>query len=138
LPLPGTAASKMSTPSQDSKTAIGVDIIEIDRIKRAISRWQDSFLKRIYTTAELKNFKNISSLAARYAAKEAVMKALSTGARGVRWTDIEILTNGNGAPLVQLYGRALKKSTEIGIGRFDISISHSRKYAIAFVIGYAK
>jgi holo-[acyl-carrier protein] synthase len=123
---------------QASKTAIGVDIIEIDRIKRAIARWQGSFLKRIYTPAELENHHNVSSLAARFAAKEAVMKALGTGTRGVGWTDIEILTNGNGAPLVRLYGRALKKSAEIGIARFDISISHSRKYAIAFVIGYAE
>lgn len=124
--------------TRDSKTAIGVDIIEIDRIKRAVATRQDSFLKRIYTPAELKNHDNISSLAARFAAKEAVMKALGTGTRGVGWTEIEILSNGDGAPLVRLYGRALKKSTEIGIARFDISMSHSRKYAIAFVIGYAE
>lgn len=128
----------MGTSAQASRTAIGVDIIEIDRIKRAIARWQDSFLKRIYTRAELENHHNISSLAARFAAKEAVMKALGTGIRGVGWKDIEILTNGNGVPKVKLYGRALHKSTDIGIARFDISISHSRKYAIAFVIGHAE
>jgi holo-[acyl-carrier protein] synthase len=128
----------MGTPAQALNTAIGVDIIEIDRIKRAISRRQDSFLKRIYTPAELEGHHNVSSLAARFAAKEAVMKALGTGTRGVGWTDIEILTNGNRAPLIQLYGRALQKSAEIGVVRFDVSMSHSRKYAIAFVIGYAK
>jgi holo-[acyl-carrier protein] synthase len=128
----------MGISAQASGTAIGVDIIEIGRIKRAIARWQDSFLKRIYTRTELENHHNISSLAARFAAKEAVMKALGTGTRGVSWTDIEVLTNGDGPPLIRLYGRALQKSTEVGIARFDISISHSRKYAIAFVIGHAK
>ena len=118
-------------------TAIGVDIIEIDRIKRAISR-QGSFLERIYTSAELKNHSNISSLAARFAAKEAVMKALGTGIKGVGWRDIEILANGDGAPVIKLYGRALQKSAEIGLTRFDISLAHSRKYAIAFVIGHAE
>jgi holo-[acyl-carrier protein] synthase len=128
----------MGKSAQASRTAIGVDIIEIDRIKRAVDRWQDSFLKRIYTQAELENHHNISSLAARFAAKEAVMKALGTGTRGVSWTDIEIIANSDGAPLIRLYGRALQKSTEMGIAQFDISISHSRKYAIAFVIGHAK
>ena len=128
----------MGTQAQASKTAIGVDIIEIDRIKRAISRWQGAFLKRIYTPAELENHHNVSSLAARFAAKEAVMKALGTGTRGVSWTDIEILTNGSGAPIVRLYGRALRKSAKVGIARFQVSLSHSRKYAIAFVIGYAE
>ena len=130
--------SKMGTPAQALTTAIGVDIIEIGRINRAVSRWQDSFLKRIYTPAELEGHRSVSGLAARFAAKEAVMKALGTGIRGVGWRDIEILTNGDGAPAVKLYGRALQRSTEIGIERFDISLSHSRKYAIAFVIGHAK
>lgn len=130
--------SKMGTSAQTSRTAIGVDIIEIGRINRAISRWQDSFLKRIYTRAELEGHHNVSSLAARFAAKEAVMKALGTGIRGVGWRDIEILTNGDGAPVIRLYRRALQKSAEIGVARFDVSMSHSRKYAIAFVIGHAK
>jgi len=130
--------SKMGTSAQTSRTAIGVDIIEIGRINRAISRWHDSFISRIYTQAELEGPHSIPSLAARFAAKEAVMKALGTGIRGVGWRDIEILTNGDGAPVIRLYGRALQRSTEIGIAQFDISMSHSRKYAIAFVIGHAK
>jgi holo-[acyl-carrier protein] synthase len=128
----------MVIPAQTVKTVVGVDIIEIDRIRRAISRSQDSFLNRIYTPAELVYTRNVSSLAARFAAKEAVMKALGTGTRGVGWKDIEILTNADGAPLVRLYGRALQKSTELGLTGFQVSLSHSRKYAIAFVIGHAK
>jgi holo-[acyl-carrier protein] synthase len=128
----------MVIPAQTVKTVVGVDIIEIDRIRRAISRSQDSFLNRIYTPAELVYTRNVSSLAARFAAKEAVMKALGTGTRGVGWKDIEILTNADGEPLIRLYGRALQKSTERGLTRFQVSLSHSRKYAIAFVIGHAK
>jgi holo-[acyl-carrier protein] synthase len=128
----------MVIPAQTVQTVVGVDIIEIDRIRRAISRSQDSFLNRIYTPAELVYTRNVSSLAARFAAKEAVMKALGTGTRGVGWKDIEILTNADGAPLVRLYGRALQKSTELGLTGFQVSLSHSRKYAIAFVIGHAK
>jgi holo-[acyl-carrier protein] synthase len=129
---------KMETTAQVSGAAIGVDIIEIGRIDRAISRWQGSFLKRIYTQAELEGHHNISSLAARFAAKEAVMKALGTGVRGVNWRDIEILTNGNGAPIVRLHGRACEKSKELGVAQFSISMSHSREYAVAFVVGYAQ
>jgi len=129
--------SRIETPTRVSDTAIGVDIIEIGRIGRAVSRWQDSFLKRIYTPAELDDHHNISSLAARFAAKEAVMKALGMGVGAVSWRDIEILRKEGGAPLVKLHGRALARSKEIGIARFSISMSHSREYAVAFVVGHA-
>jgi holo-[acyl-carrier protein] synthase len=128
----------MVIPTQALKTAVGVDIIEIDRIRRAISSRQDSFLNRIYTPAELIHTRNVSSLAARFAAKEAVMKALGTGTRGVGWKDIEILTNADGAPVVRLYGRALQKSEALGLANFEVSLSHSRKYAVAFVMGHAE
>ncbi len=129
--------SKVKTSTPVLAAAIGVDIVEIERIDSAISEWRDAFLERIYTRAELERHHNVSSLAARFAAKEAVMKALGTGARGVSWKDIEILANGDGAPLVRLYGRALERSKELGIARFSISVSHSRDYAVAFVIGHA-
>lgn len=119
-----------------AKVAIGVDIIEIDRIRRAISRYQDVFLKRIYTDAELEGHRNISSLAAHFAAKEAVMKALGTGIRGVNWKDVEVLTDGGGVPRISLHGGALAKIQEMGLDEFCVSMSHSRKYAIAFVMGY--
>ena len=128
----------MVTSAQVSKTAVGVDIIEIGRIKHAVSRWQDSFLNRIYTHSELEVSRNISSLAARFAAKEAVMKALGTGFRGVSWREIEILNDADGAPSVRLLGRALQRSGELGLARFEISLSHSRKYAIAMVMAHAE
>jgi holo-[acyl-carrier protein] synthase len=118
--------------------AIGIDIIEIDRIEQAALSWQDSFLKRIYTEAELEISGNKpSSLAARFAAKEAVMKALGTGAKGIGWKDIEVLSNSDGAPFVRLYGTAYRKAKEIGMSAFSVSISHSKQHAIAMVVGYA-
>ena len=116
--------------------AVGVDIIEINRIEQAILNWQNSFLKRIYSEAELENCQNKASrLATRFAAKEAVMKALGTGTINISWHDIEITSDANGAPFIQLYGEARNKAKNIGISEFSISMSHSKQYAIAFVIG---
>lgn len=114
----------------------GIDIIEIARIDKAISRWRDNFLQRIYTEAELKNYGNrTSALAARFAAKEATMKTLGTGGRGVEWRDIEILNDAKGSPFIKLYGKAYAKAKEHGIDNLRISLSHNRDYAIASVIG---
>ena len=118
--------------------AVGVDIIEIQRIEQAISSWKNAFLERIYTKTELEHCQNrVASLAARFAGKEAVMKTLGTGAVGINWRDIEILSNGNGAPLIHLYGKAKDKAIEIGITELAISLSHSKQYAVAFVVGNA-
>ena len=126
-----------ATPSLPRRL-IGIDIIEIPRIAQAIARWHDSFLTRVYTTAELEYCHNaIPSLAARFAAKEAVMKTLGTGAIGLGWKEIEILSNSDGAPFVRLYGKAYDKAKEIGMSQFAISMSHSKYYAIAMVVGYA-
>jgi holo-[acyl-carrier protein] synthase len=123
---------------KSAKISVGVDIIEIDRIEQAISSWRDSFLRRIYTDAELETSHNRpSSLAARFAAKEAVMKALGTGIWSVGWKDIELLSNNEGAPFVRLYGKACDKAKEIGMSQFSVSISHSKQYAVAMVVGYA-
>ena len=121
-----------------AKIAVGVDIIEIQRIQKAASNSRGSFLKRIYTNAELENSNNnSSSLAALFAAKEAVMKALGTGTKGIGWKEIEVLSNNDGAPIVQLSGKAANKARDIGISQFAVSISHSKEYAIAMVVGYA-
>jgi holo-[acyl-carrier protein] synthase len=118
--------------------AVGVDIIEIQRIEQAIASWKNAFLERIYTRTELEHYRNrTNSLAARFAGKEAVMKTLGIGATGIKWQDIEILSNANGAPLVNLYGKAKNKAREIGITELAISLSHSKRYAVAFVVGNA-
>ncbi len=115
---------------------IGIDIIEIARIQSAIDRWGENFLRRVYTETELRLYhKRPLSLAARFAGKEAVMKALGTGAKGISWREIEILTDPNGQPVVQLYGKAQIKADRMGLTNLAISLSDSREYAIASVIG---
>lgn len=115
---------------------IGVDMIEIARIEEAVANWGERFLNRIYTEAELKLCRrNPSPLAARFASKEAVMKLLGTGVKGVRWKDIETLSHPSGKPLVNLYGGARAEAEKLEIKVIAVSLSHSREYAIAMVTG---
>ena len=115
---------------------IGIDIIEIARIEKAIARWGGGFLHRIYTESELRLCrKKPSRLAGRFAGKEAVMKALGTGARGISWREIEILAEPSGKPLVRLYGKAQAQADGLGLDKLAISLSDSKEYAIAFVVG---
>ena len=122
-----------------SMNAVGVDIIEIERIERALEKFGARFLGRVYTPLEAAFCRGrVSELAARFAAKEAVMKALGTGARGVAWREIEVLPNHRGKPLVYLHRRAAKRAERIGLTALDISMSHSREFAVAFVVGQSQ
>ena len=117
---------------------IGVDVIEIVRIQEAVERWGDRFLRRIYTQEELHVCRNRApALAVRFAAKEAVMKALGTGTKDIDWRDIEVLSNSDGKPQVCLHGRAQKRGKALGLGQLAISLSHSREFAVASVMGEA-
>lgn len=119
-----------------TKFAVGVDIIEIDRVADVIARHGARFLERVYTDDEIAHCRGrLSELAARFAAKEAVMKALGTGIRGVGWRDIEVLPNRRGKPLVFLYGRGARRAEAIQLRGLEISLTHSRRYAIASVVG---
>ncbi|MDD5126803.1 MAG: holo-ACP synthase [Dehalococcoidales bacterium] len=112
----------------------GIDIIEIPRIKEALLRWGERFLSRIYTEPELRLCRNKPNvLAVRFAGKEAVMKLLGTGVRGVCWRDIEILSHNTGKPFVRLSGGALKAANQLGLSDIAVSLSHSRDYAVASV-----
>ena len=116
--------------------AVGVDIIEIERVHRALARHGRRFLGRVYTPLEAAFCKGrVSELAARFAAKEAVMKALGTGARGVAWREIEVLPDRRGKPLVYLYGRAKERAKRIGLRALEVSLSHEGDYAVAAVVG---
>jgi len=118
---------------------IGIDIIEIARIENAIARWGEGFLHRVYTDLELRLYrKKLASLAARFAAKEAVLKALGKPTRGVGWKEIEILSDPSGKPLVHLHGEAQNQADGLGLDKLAISLSHSKEYAIAFVTGETK
>src|SRR5438093_4682547 len=120
-------------------SAVGIDIIEIERIERALAKFGPRFLRRVYTQLEAAFCRGrASELAARFAAKEAVMKALGTGARGVAWREIEVLPNHRGKPLVYLHGRAKARAQRIGLTALDISMSHSREFAVAFVVGQSE
>ena len=118
---------------------IGRDMVEIARVERAIAHLGESFLRRVYTDSELRLYrKQLPSLAARFAAKEAVIKALGKQVKGIGWTEIEILSDPNGKPVVHLYGKAQDQASNLGLGDFVISLSHSKEHAIAFVVGEAK
>jgi holo-[acyl-carrier protein] synthase len=117
-------------------TSIGVDIVEIERVESAIKRSGERFLSRIYTETELKTCQDrLSSLASRFAAKEAVMKVLGEGGTGIAWREIEILTDDDGRPSVRLYGQALNKATKLNLKEVSVSLSDSEEYAIAVAIG---
>jgi len=120
----------------DTVPCVGVDIVEITRIEGAINRWGGRFVNRVYTKAEQEFCRGrISELAARFAAKEAVMKSLGTGRREIGWREIEILPNRRGQPLIYLHGRARSRAEKLGVVELDISLSHSRELAIASVVG---
>jgi holo-[acyl-carrier protein] synthase len=115
---------------------IGTDIIEIHRIRQAIERYGDRFLNRVYTKDELKIYGHRAhSLAASFASKEAVMKLLGTGNRGVAWREIETLHHPSGKPYIRLNGRAKAQAEKLGIKEIDVSMSHSKENAIATAIG---
>ena len=115
---------------------IGTDIIEIARIRQAIDRWGERFLRRVYTEPELSLYgRRTHSLAASFASKEAVMKVLGTGNRGVAWREIETLYHPSGKPVIRLNGRARDEANRLGIKEIDVSLSHSREYATATAIG---
>jgi holo-[acyl-carrier protein] synthase len=116
--------------------SVGVDIIEIERVGQAISRWGDRFLNRIYTDAELAFCRGrLPELAARFAGKEAISKALGTGLSGISWREMEVLSDRRGKPLVTLHGRAAARASKLGLTEFAISLSHSQDYAVAMVVG---
>ncbi len=118
--------------------AVGVDLIEVCRIQAAIARHGEKFLTRVFTSAELDYCRgNVASLAARFAAKEAVSKTLGVGiqhAAGVGWREIEIQADAYGKPSVQLSGKAAQRATALHWKQIVVSLSHTREHAIAFVV----
>jgi holo-[acyl-carrier protein] synthase len=119
--------------------AIGIDIVEISRIEATFNRQGERFRRRVFTDAETDYcesvFAKFASYAARFAAKEAAMKALGTGwTDGVAFREIEVMRDEKGAPSLALSGRALERLRELGANRVHLSLSHSGDMAIAQVI----
>jgi len=118
---------------------LGVDIAEVDRLEAAIQRRGPSFLKRVFTPAEIayceRHRQKFERYAARFAAKEAAMKALGTGwSNGVRWVDIEVRREKKGKPTIALAGRAREISDKMGVKNISLSLTHSGNTAFAQVI----
>jgi len=118
---------------------IGIDLVTIRRMGRVIDRWGKRFIDRIFTAQEI-NFcfqgtKSVSSLALRFAAKEAFSKAIGLGMRkGIRWQDIEIVQNPSGRPDLNVTGKALSFCRKEGIIRWYVSLSDEGDYGIAVVV----
>ena len=113
----------------------GVDLIEISRIEEVIARHGRHYFERIYTPAELEQCgKRVESLAGRFAAKEAVAKALGCGIGDVTWKEIEILGDEVNAPVLTLHDAAAQKATDLGLTSWSVSISHSQSHSVAVVV----
>jgi holo-[acyl-carrier protein] synthase len=119
--------------------SVGVDMIEISRIERAISRHGDRFYARFFTSQE-REFCNgrPERLAGRFAVKEAVGKALGTGIGDVNWTDIEVVCDGRGKPELVLHNQAEALAAQLGLHQWSISLSHTETHAIGFAVAMGK
>lgn len=120
--------------------SVGVDIIELDRVQRVVERYGERFLARLYTAEEIARYGDrLPELAARFAAKEAVSKALGVGlnhmsSHGIGWREVEVLPDPLGKPVLRLSGRARRLAEAQGLREWAISLSHGRDYAVAFVV----
>jgi len=113
----------------------GIDLIEIDRFASAYQRYNQRLALRLFTPTELaENGENMASLAARFAAKEAVAKAFGTGIGNISWQDIEIRRGRSGEPILHLHGAAQKMAEEQNISTWSLSLSHTQSHAIAIVV----
>uniref|UniRef100_Q01RT7 Holo-[acyl-carrier-protein] synthase n=1 Tax=Solibacter usitatus (strain Ellin6076) TaxID=234267 RepID=ACPS_SOLUE len=117
----------------------GVDLAEVDRIQRSIERYGDKFIKRIYTPGEIayveRKANKFERYAARFAAKEAGMKAIGTGWRhGVRWQDFEVANLRTGKPTLLLHGVAARYAEKLGVKNIALSITHTAALGMAHVI----
>jgi holo-[acyl-carrier protein] synthase len=117
----------------------GIDIAEVPRIRQSIERFGDRFLRRIFTPGEIRycdsKLNRMERYAARFAAKEAAMKALGTGwNHGVRWQDCEVVREPSGRPTIKFHGKASEFAAKLGVKNAALSLSHTQEQAIAQVI----
>ncbi len=120
--------------------AIGVDAVEVARIRALLAERGRAFKKKVFTRDELSIFEGAPDahihIAGRFAAKEAVLKVLGTGlGQGVHWRDVEVLADGDGVPVVHLHGKAGDRARLLGIDRILLSITHTADLAMATALG---
>ncbi len=118
---------------------VGTDLAEVDRIRNSVARFGERFLNRVYTSRErdysLSKANSSERLAARFAAKEAGMKAIGTGwRRGVTWRDFEVINEPSGRPTLQMSGVALQVASNMGVARISLSLTHTATLAFATVL----
>lgn len=122
-------------------TGIGVDIVEVDRIRRAFRRHGERFLRRVFSEEEWSRCRDrrdpAPCLAACFAAKEAASKALGTGMVDLSWKDLVLIPGPRGEPELELRGGALARAAEMGVARILVSVSHSGGYAVAVACALA-
>lgn len=122
----------------------GIDIVENRRIAAMLETHGDRFTERVFTVtersyAELGQRRRVERYAVRFAAKEAVLKALGTGwAEGIAWTDVEVLRLPSGEPKLLLSGRAAEIAADLGIREWSISMSHTEHYSVASAIAFGE
>jgi holo-[acyl-carrier protein] synthase len=135
-------------PALEQHLYHGIDIVEVDRIMQAVTRWGDRFLQRVFTAGELADAAGrMASLAARFAAKEATAKAMGVGMRGlglrqspgigaIGWAEIEVIRLPGGRPALRLHGRAAAHAAALGWTTTALSLSHTGQSALASVIAF--
>lgn len=117
----------------------GIDLIEIERLRALMERYGARFLQRVFTPGEIAEARGrADSLAVRFAAKEAVVKALGTGIGPVGWLEVETLHRPSGEPYLLLHGRAEATAQALGLTGWAVSLSHSREYGAAVVVAWGE
>lgn len=121
---------------------VGVDIIAVARMERALARREAAFFRRVFTAGEgqdgRRRKERAAFFAARFAAKEAVMKALGCGWGPVGWQEVEIRRAPSGQPTVALHGEAARRAKERGVTAVHVSLSHEREYAVAYAVAVGR
>ena len=120
---------------QGVNIAIGIDIIEVDRVRKVYEHHGERFLRRVFTEAEIRQCRGKATRwAGRFAAKEAISKALGTGIHGVAWREMEIVQLRSGRPTVTLHGNARRRAELLGLSAFDVSIADLQAFSIAVAV----
>jgi holo-[acyl-carrier protein] synthase len=122
-------------PPQGVNVAVGIDIIEVGRVRKVFEKHGERFLSRVFTPNEVRQCRGkVSRLAGRFAAKEAISKALGTGLHGVAWREMEVVQLRSGRPTVTLHGNAKRRAELLGISAFDVSIADLAEFSIAIAV----
>lgn len=115
--------------------AVGIDLIEVERMARVLTRYGDRFCDRLFTPREQEQCAGRpTSLAGRFAVKEAVVKALGTGIGDITWKEVEIISDERGRPMLTLHGTAAWLAAELGLAGWAVSLSHTDTHAIGMAV----